>query len=189
MAKNQPDRFEREDAEQPEQDSMSRDPHGQRQAGQQRGMGGTGQTQGPKGQHLIGQRHTETGGSMGVAGFSEEEIEDELGAIGARPMSGRSFSQEVDPNEDAYWREEYSLRPYFRAGRSYEDYEPAYRLGYRAAEVHRGTYDDELDEDLRIQYDQRRGKSKLDWDEASSAVRDAFTRRARRGQPHRRSEA
>ena len=96
-------------------------------------------------------------------------------------LIGKGISESIDPTEDAYWRDEYTHRPYYRSGRRYEDYEPAYRLGYRASDVHRGSYDDRIDDDLRRTYEGGwRGESALEWDEARGAARDAYTRRAER---------
>jgi hypothetical protein len=94
-------------------------------------------------------------------------------------LIGKGISESIDPTEDAYWRDEHTRRPYYSSGRRYEDYEPAYRLGYRAYDVHKGEYDDRLDDDLRRTYegDWRKGSS-LEWDDARHAVRDAYTRRA-----------
>ena len=96
-------------------------------------------------------------------------------------LIGKSITESVDPTEDAYWRQQYPRRPYFKAGRRYEDYEPAYRLGYRAYDAYRGEYDDRLDDNLRRTYEgDWRGESQLEWDDARHAARDAYMHRADR---------
>lgn len=142
---------------------------------------------GAPGSHPVGTGVGAAGGA--VAGAAVGGIGGPVGAVvggvaGAvvGGLIGKGVSEAVDPTEDAYWREEYVRRPYFRQGYAYEDYEPAYRLGYRAYDVHRGSYDDQLDEDLRQHYEGGwRGRSLLDWEEAQPAVRDAYTRRAQVG--------
>ena len=96
-------------------------------------------------------------------------------------LVGKGIGEAVDPSEDTYWRESYSSRPYYRDGYSYDDYEPAYRLGYNAWDTHsdaRRDFDDEMDHELRRHYEDRRGRSRLAWDDARHAARDAWERRA-----------
>ncbi|HEX2547914.1 MAG TPA: hypothetical protein VHL79_23725 [Ramlibacter sp.] len=82
--------------------------------------------------------------------------------------------------EDAYWREAFRREPYFRADLSYDDYSPAYRVGYTAPVRRRGEWE-ELEQDLEKDFQQVRGRSRLRWDEARAAVRAAW-RRARAGE-------
>lgn len=140
---------------------------------------------GAPGSHPVGTGLGAAGGA--AAGAAVGSVGGPVGAVvggvtGAvvGGLIGKGVSEAVDPSEDVYWRDEYVNRPYFRAEHTYEDYEPAYRLGYRAYDVHRGTYDDQLAEDMERMYEQRRGRSSLDWDEASHAVRDAYERRSQR---------
>ena len=93
-------------------------------------------------------------------------------------LIGKGVGEAVDPSEDTYWRETYSSRPYFRDGYSYDDYEPAYRLGYNAYDTHGAAFSDEMASDLERHYTDRRGHSRLEWDDARHAVRDAYERRA-----------
>ena len=97
-------------------------------------------------------------------------------------LIGKGIGEAVDPTEDAYWRENHRARPYARAGRSYDDYEPAYRLGYNAVGAYGDrAYDETIESELRSAYDARRGDSRLEWDDARHAVRDAYDRRLGRG--------
>ena len=67
---------------------------------------------------------TAVGGPMGtVAG----------GAIGAvaGALAGRGIAEMVDPAvEDRYWREAHRDEPYYVEGREWDQYAPAYRVGY-----------------------------------------------------------
>jgi len=77
--------------------------------------------------------------------------------------------------EDAYWRENYEREPYHEAGRSYDDYRPAYEWGWsrRAA----GEAEFALVEaNLPKEWDTRRGSSALDWRQAREAARAAWDR-------------
>lgn len=68
--------------------------------------------------------------------------------------------------------------PYFSAGRLWDDYLPAYRLGQRS----RRRFADERFEDvepcLAQEWAASRGDSRLGWVEARGAVEDAFSRDA-----------
>jgi hypothetical protein len=79
-------------------------------------------------------------------------------------------------SEDAYWRGAYSGRPYYRSGRSYEDYQPAYRYGYESWSRHADRGWDEVEADLRAGWDRWEHKSKSTWEEMKDAVRDAWNR-------------
>lgn len=97
-------------------------------------------------------------------------------------LIGHGIGEAVDPTEDDYWRESYTDRPYRRDGAEYDDYEPAYRLGYNAYDARQVDYNDDIDAELAKTYEKRRGNSSLEWEHARPAVRDAYTRRA---QTHR----
>jgi hypothetical protein len=107
------------------------------------------------------------------------------GLIGG--LTGKGFAEGLDPTaEDAYWRAEHPNQPY-AAGRPYEDFAPAYRVGYT-------TYrpDANLDaklEDLRRAYEQSRGESQIDWEDARPAAERAWRRaerlRTEAADPHR----
>ena len=40
--------------------------------------------------------------------------------------------------DSGYWNQQFRSEPYFLEGDSYDDYEPAYRLGYQARHQHPG---------------------------------------------------
>jgi hypothetical protein len=102
-------------------------------------------------------------------------------AIGAAAggLIGKNVAEAANPTvEDAYWRENYKHRPYVDQNRSYEDYQPAYRTGYEGYNRHSGTgrtYD-EVEPDLRREYETNYGTSGLGWDHARHATRDAWTK-------------
>jgi hypothetical protein len=76
-----------------------------------------------------------------------------------------------------YWQENYSSRPYYEQGQNYSTYEPAYRYGVDAYNRNPGKSYDELDaNELRTGWDDARGNSTLDWNDAQDATRDAYER-------------
>lgn len=97
-----------------------------------------------------------------------------VGAV-AGAVAGRAMRH--DPAvEDAYWRENYSSRPYVSAGQPYEDYEPAYRYGAESYSRYAGRAFDEVEPELSRDWTTARGKSSLEWERAKHATRDAWHR-------------
>ena len=86
---------------------------------------------------------------------------------------------------DAAWNayHEYRKAPHTRkAGQGYadpdydyEDYRPAYQLGYEGPSRYRRSWD-ESEESVKSEWDQVRGKSRLTWDKARDATRAAWHR-------------
>lgn len=84
--------------------------------------------------------------------------------------------------EEAYWREAYRREPYFREGLGYEDYGPAYRVGYTGPMRRSGAFD-EIEGELKNDFDRVRGRSRLRWEEAREATRAAWRRATRNEHP------
>src|SRR2546430_1295573 len=64
------------------------------------------------------------GGAAGPIGAGVGAV---VGAL-AGGLAGKEITESIDPTvEDAYWRENYSSRPYVDQSTSYDDYAPAYR--------------------------------------------------------------
>jgi hypothetical protein len=100
------------------------------------------------------------------------------GEVGSRPVGtaeGGTFNPSV---HDIYWREAYSREPYYTADYTYDDYAPAYRAGYEAAGRYVGQNKrfDDVEPELRANYERIKGKSRLAWDDARVAVRAAWHR-------------
>jgi hypothetical protein len=86
--------------------------------------------------------------------------------------------------EEAYWRESFRSEPYYRAEFSYEDYGPAYRVGYTGPVRRHGEFD-ELEGQLKDDFQRVRGRSRLRWEEAREATRAAWRRVTEREEhPH-----
>lgn len=99
-----------------------------------------------------------------------------VGAV-AGGYAGKGIAEAVDPTaEEAFWRDEYRNRPYFREDYTYEeDYLPAYRYGYTARAQGR-SWDDRDDTEFAEGWERAKAKSRLKWEEAKLAVRDAWNR-------------
>jgi hypothetical protein len=79
--------------------------------------------------------------------------------------------------EDAWWRENFSTRPY-STGQEYEEFQPGYRYGYESARHHLGRTWDEAETDLRTGWDKFEGKGPggAAWEDVKDAVKDAWHR-------------
>ncbi|MEO6155636.1 MAG: hypothetical protein ABIP16_07910 [Thermomonas sp.] len=103
------------------------------------------------------------------------------GALGtiAGAAAGKGVAEGIDPTGEAdYWRDEYKNRPYASSDYNYEnDFAPAYAYGTTVRSQYAGrTWDDSLENDIRSGWEQTKAKSRLTWEQAKDAVRDAFDR-------------
>jgi len=94
-------------------------------------------------------------------------------------LAGKGVAEQVNPTEeDAYWREHYSSEPYYDRTYNYDDYRGAYRTGYEAYARHAqsGKRYEDLEPELRREYERNYGTSRLGWEKAKNAVRAAWHR-------------
>jgi hypothetical protein len=70
-----------------------------------------------------------------------------------------------------YWRERYTAEPYYDDELFFEDYEPAYRIGHAARAQDMIRAYEEVERELESRWASERGRSRLDWAQARSAVR------------------
>jgi len=95
------------------------------------------------------------------------------GIIGA--AAGDSIAEAVNPTAYTdYWKNNFHTTPYYSSGRVWNDYQPAYQLGYNAYASNRGRKFDQVEADLQRTWDSTKGNSRLAWDEAKGAVRDGW---------------
>jgi hypothetical protein len=91
--------------------------------------------------------------------------------------TGHEIAAQINPKqEDLYWRENYSSRPYVASGSDYNTYQPAYQYGVDSYTEHQGKSFDEIESDLSTNWNRKRGDSNLEWNAAKPAVRDAYDR-------------
>ena len=97
------------------------------------------------------------------------------GAI-AGGLAGSTAAEMVNPTaEDAYWRESYLNEPYYEGGRQYEEYRPAYAMGWTSAATYPGEFD-AYDAEMQTRWQNERGNSPLDWNTARTPARAAWNR-------------
>ena len=103
------------------------------------------------------------------------------GTIGtiAGAAAGKGVAEGIDPTGEAdYWRSEYQNRPYADSQYTYDnDYAPAFAYGTNVRSQYAGrAWDDSLENDIRDGWEKAKYKSRLTWENAKGAVRDAFDR-------------
>ena len=138
---------------------------------------------GAPGSHPVGVGVGGTGGAMAGAAVGSllgpigTLIGGTVGAI-AGAAAGKGVAERLDPTGEAeYWQAEYSKRAYYDSRYTYEDYSPAYRYGDEVRAQYAGRrWDDSLENDIRQGWEKAKANSRLKWEEAKDAVRDAFDR-------------
>lgn len=103
------------------------------------------------------------------------------GAVGvlAGAAAGKGIAESVDPTGEAeYWRDSYTTRPYYSKDYDYDtDYAPAYAYGNTVRSQYAGRkWDDSLEAEIKQGWEATKAKSRLTWEQAKAAVRDAFDR-------------
>nr|HET7860764.1 glycine zipper domain-containing protein [Caldimonas sp.] len=120
------------------------------------------------------------GGAAGAAvGTAAGPVGTVVGAaVGAvvGGLAGKGIAEQIDPTvEDAYWRDNFTSRPY-ASGSTYDEYRPAYRYGWDSYSKYPGRRFDEVESDLSRDWDRAKGESRLTWDRAKLATKDAWNR-------------
>lgn len=75
--------------------------------------------------------------------------------------------------EDAHWRTSFKREPYYKPELGFDDYGPAYRVGYTAPVRRRGSFS-AIEAALHDDWQQVKGRSRLTWAEAREAARAAW---------------
>ncbi len=88
--------------------------------------------------------------------------------------------------QEAYWRQRFSNEPYYLSGRPFEDYRPAYELGW-SGPTRSGDDFDAVEPMLARNWERQRASSTLTWPQARPAARAAWLRAhsERAGDPQR----
>ena len=91
----------------------------------------------------------------------------------------RVHRDESDGNDAAHWQEAHSTQPYAKSEFGYEDYAPAYQLGYNSRGRYQTQSYDTLQDEMKGEWDRNRGNSRLSWEDAMPATRAAWHRAGR----------
>ena len=92
------------------------------------------------------------------------------------PRSGTSNDWRT---EEQYWRDNWTNRPYVSADRGFDYYRPGYQYGYEAATRYRGRNWNDVENELRSDWDRYEHRGESTWDHMKDAVRDAWNRMTR----------
>lgn len=94
---------------------------------------------------------------------------------------GHAIGEVLDPAvEKDYWHVNHMTRPYYRQGRSFGDYEAAYRYGWEnASKAGRMTFEEAERAYLAAGWTAVRGEAHFPWEEVREATRDAWNRARR----------
>lgn len=118
---------------------------------------------------LVGAGVGAAGGPIGMAAGAV------IGGV-AGAAAGDSVAEAVNPTTFAdHWKRNYKSASYHKSDREWNDYEPAYMLGYTAHAKHRGSgkFADSQAQ-AKSAWEATKGKSRLAWHEAKDAVRDGW---------------
>ncbi|MCC2633359.1 MAG: hypothetical protein K0S48_1245 [Ramlibacter sp.] len=98
-----------------------------------------------------------------------------VGAVAGAVMGRKSADPAI---EDKYWRDNYATRPYAQKDLDYDHYSPAYRAGVDSWSRNPDRSFDEIEPDLKRDWNSTRGKSSLEWEHARPAARRPAARDA-----------
>lgn len=140
---------------------------------------------GEHGSHPVGTGiGTAAGGAAAgaAAGAVAGPIGAVVGAVAggvAGGLAGKAVAEKIDPTvEQAYWKDEYKNRPYYSEDHDYDTtYAHAHRHGWESRQAHADKTFDEAEPVLHEQWNsQYREPSRLEWEQARDATRDAWDR-------------
>ena len=80
----------------------------------------------------------------------------------------------VSEQENTYWQMQFAQEPYYVAGRGYDQYKPAYELGWSTALQHPDAGFVDFAQALEMQWSAQTTSSLLPWREVHQAVKDAW---------------
>lgn len=95
------------------------------------------------------------------------------------------LSREGARDEDAHWERAHCHERYYKAELDYEDYAPAYCVGYIGHAQYGGRFED-AERSLCANWERIKGDSRLTLDEALLAMRAAWDRMAQQSRPRAR---
>lgn len=105
-----------------------------------------------------------------MAGAARQQFDDSESGSGEPVLSQARASQ-----EDGHWERAHSREPYFTPGLDYEDYAPAYCVGYIGHAQYGGRFED-AERSLCANWERIKGDSRLPLAEALLAMRAAWNR-------------
>ncbi len=123
------------------------------------------------------------GGATGaMAGMVGGPVGAVIGAVAGAVVggfAGKAAGEWNDPtDEEAYWRDNWTTRPYYKSGETFEDYAPAYRYGSTVVRNYPDRPFSDVENDIRNDYEAQPDSENLPYDRARGPIQDAYTRSA-----------
>jgi hypothetical protein len=138
---------------------------------------------GAPGSHPVGTGLGAAVGGAAAAGAAAGTAAGPIGTVAGAAVGavvgglvGKGIAEKVDPTrEDAYWREHHARQGWAK-GRSYDEFSPAYRVGYEGYGQlgSTGRTFEESEAELRRRYES--AEPKISWQEARPASHAAWHR-------------
>ncbi len=94
-------------------------------------------------------------------------------------LTGKSVAENINPTEeDTYWRENHTSRPYVEPNHTFEEYQPGYQTGYQGFDRYADTDKtyEEVEPELQADYEKNHAAATLPWERAKEATRDAWVK-------------
>ena len=99
-----------------------------------------------------------------------------VGAV-AGGLAGKSAAESANPTaEERFWRETYIREPYYVKGRTYEYYAPGFRAGWEGRVRHDGRTFEQVEPELKANYNLTRTELDPGWQDVRPAARAAWDR-------------
>ena len=96
----------------------------------------------------------------------------DIGTPMSSPTAGKFSGNWTD--DRTWWQNNFNTRPYASADRTFQDYEPAYRFGYQSLSRYHGRRWDQVEPNLRSDWEHFDGRGESTWESVKDAVRDAW---------------
>jgi len=77
---------------------------------------------------------------------------------------------------EEYWRESFAHEPYVKAGQDYDYYATGFRTGWEGRARYSGQRFEDVEDELREEYEARRTGAQAGWDEGRAAALAAWKR-------------
>ena len=106
---------------------------------------------------------------------TEPQVVAVLQALATEPQVVAVLHHYSAQAEDLYWACNYWKEPYFRADYDYEDYAPAYCVGYSGYDQYGGCWEN-AEKSLVANFIRIKGDSRLTLEEALEPIRSAWSR-------------
>jgi len=91
-------------------------------------------------------------------------------------LSGKGVAEVVNPTaEDAYWRTNHASQAYAGDG-AYDRFQPAYKHGWESFGRYEGKRFDDVEMDLKRDWEKTEAAGSMGWDKAKQATRSAWHR-------------